>query len=261
MAERLDPAPTAQDALLRTFFEHAPNGLVLARPDGTIILVNPAFASTLARPAEELIGAQFCDLVLSEDVASARAALDRLISRQGGGETIEVRFPRERDGTVWCRLNGSLVRASGGEPDQLIVQIEDVTERREAAERLARSRKLMARAERLANMGSWQWGAIEDRITWSDALFLVFGVEPGDFGGTYEAYLDRVHPEDRSFVDAAIREAGKNCKPFNFDHRIIRANDGAHRIIHSEGEVVSDRAGRLVQMFGIAIDVTIVSPR
>ena len=48
-------------------------------------------------------------------------------------------------------------------------------------------------------------------------------LEPGRFGGTYEAFLEHVHPDDLEYTKAVVFDAYRNVKPFEYDHRIVRA--------------------------------------
>src|SRR2546425_2876586 len=83
----------------------------------------------------------------------------------------------------------------------------------------------------------------------------ILGVTPENFDGTYQALLDRVHPDDRALVDELISTAVQDRRPFAFDHRIVRP-DGAERILHARGEAVLDETGRAVTVAGTGQDVT-----
>jgi PAS domain S-box-containing protein len=148
-----------------------------------------------------------------------------------------------------------------------------VTERRRAAEALKhaaleleervrqrtselnRAGALLAQAQQIAHIGSWEWDIRSDAVTWSDELFRIYGLQPGAFEATYEGYLKLVHPEDRdrarTIVESAIRDRG----PFEFDHRIIRP-DGDERILRALGEVITDPLGTPVRMVGTGQDIT-----
>src|SRR5213082_1522194 len=52
-------------------------------------------------------------------------------------------------------------------------------------------------AQLLAHVGCWEWDAGLDRVTWSEELYRVYGVKPGEFDGSYEGFLSRVYEPDR----------------------------------------------------------------
>jgi len=92
-------------------------------------------------------------------------------------------------------------------------------------------------------------------VTWSDEIFRIFGMEPQKVGTTYQAFLEQVHPDDRTTVRAVIEDAFKYHRPFSCEYRITRI-DGAVRIIHERGSVVADDAGKPIRVFGTAQDIT-----
>lgn len=119
-----------------------------------------------------------------------------------------------------------------------------------------RTRELqLAQAQQVAHIGSWEWDIAADEVTWSDELYRIFGLAPQDFGASYEAFLGRVHPEDRERVDGLVRRTLVDRTPLEFHHRIVRP-DGAVRILHCRGEVVSDDRGEAARMLGTGQDVT-----
>ena len=120
---------------------------------------------------------------------------------------------------------------------------------------LARSERLRAEVERIAQVGSWEWDIVANRITWSDELFRVFGLEPRGFDPTYEAYIARLHPDDRERVAANVRRALETGEPFMHTHRSVHEDGSVHMVL-GRGEVIRDRSGRAVRMVGTAQDIT-----
>src|SRR5690606_13835212 len=119
----------------------------------------------------------------------------------------------------------------------------------------AKAEKKLLEAQKIARIGSWEWDIVEDKITWSDKLYHIFGREQEDFDGTYDKYLTFLAPKDKDFVNARIQQAFDNMKPFSFEHRIIRP-DGTERIVLSRGEVITDESGKFIKMIGTAQDIT-----
>src|SRR6185436_18915918 len=76
----------------------------------------------------------------------------------------------------------------------------ELAERRRAEEALKRSQGLLADAQKLARVGSWEWDIPGNKVTWSDELYRLYGLEPGSFAATFEAYLSLVHASDRAMV-------------------------------------------------------------
>ena len=119
---------------------------------------------------------------------------------------------------------------------------------------LALRDRLIAEAQRLAGLGWWTWEAGADRVTWSDELYRIYGLEPGAFGASFAAYLERVHPDDRAHVRANVERAVATGDPFAFEERVVRP-DGTVRVLRSAGEVLRDPDGS-VRLLGVCHDVT-----
>ena len=131
----------------------------------------------------------------------------------------------------------------------------EVQERERAEAELGTTGDLLAQAQRIAHIGSWEWDMRTDSVTWSEELFHIFGLRTDEFGGSYRAFLDLVHGDDRERADQIVRAAVKDGEDFEFDHRIVRP-DGVERILHARGQVIMDGAGSSVRMVGTAQDVT-----
>lgn len=121
--------------------------------------------------------------------------------------------------------------------------------------RLARVEAQFAEVQRLAQLGSWEWDIRSNVVTWSDELYRIYGVEPGEFEATYEAFLDRVYPDDREMVNDTVQRAYADRASYAFDHRLVRP-DGSVGWLHGRGNVQVDEHGEPERLFGVAIDIT-----
>jgi len=121
--------------------------------------------------------------------------------------------------------------------------------------RMAETQESLVQAQRIARMGNWDWRIKENTLYWSEGIYRLFGVEPTAFAATYEAFLERVHPDDRQTLNEAVQKALEQHIPYDLTHRIIRP-DGTTRIVHESGEVAWDASGQPERMIGTVMDVT-----
>src|SRR6202011_2298853 len=113
--------------------------------------------------------------------------------------------------------------------------------------RLGESQAALAEAQRLAQIGSFEWDIASDEVTWSDELFRIFGLDPDVDPASYESWRGCIHEEDRDLADGTIAQAYTDRAPYSFVHRIIRP-DGRMRTVECHGQVEADDLGSPVKM-------------
>jgi PAS domain S-box-containing protein len=128
-------------------------------------------------------------------------------------------------------------------------------DRERAIEALRRSESTLAEAQRIACVGNWDWVIETNALHWSDEIYRIFGLAPQEFSATYEAFLERVHPEDRARVDAAVEAATRSAVPYDIVHRIVHPN-GDERTVRERAEVGRDAHGTPIRMIGTVQDIT-----
>jgi PAS domain S-box-containing protein len=106
-----------------------------------------------------------------------------------------------------------------------------------------------------ANVGTWDWNIRTGEVRWSDNLERIHGQEKGAFRGTFEGFLDGVHPDDRQGVLSAINRAIATGGRYEIEYRSLRA-DGVAMWLEGRGGVFRDAAGEPIWMSGICMDTT-----
>ena len=113
----------------------------------------------------------------------------------------------------------------------------------------------LSEAQRIASLGNWDWNTVTNELWWSDEVYRLFRKERPAFGGTYQAFLECVHPDDRDVVNNAVESALRGDEPYAIDHRILR-DDGSERIVHERAEVTFDDSNVAIRMAGTVHDIT-----
>ncbi|HEV8701071.1 MAG TPA: EAL domain-containing protein [Candidatus Polarisedimenticolia bacterium] len=122
-------------------------------------------------------------------------------------------------------------------------------------DRLVRSEERLARAQRIARLGNWEWDVQSGTVHWSEEMYRLYSVIPGPAAPGRDRLLDRIHVDDREMVSRAIVEALRGSRPYSLDFRVA-APDGAERFVHEEAEILFDRSGTAVRMVGTTQDIT-----
>lgn len=131
----------------------------------------------------------------------------------------------------------------------------DITAEVNNNQKIKESETKYREAQKLANVGHWNWDMLKNEITWSDQLYRIFGQIPGEFEATFESLMNIIHPEDREAFQEDVDNSIANNVLHDIVHRII-VNDGEIRYVHQKGNVYYDEAGKPYQMSGTTQDVT-----
>ncbi|MDQ3117364.1 MAG: PAS domain S-box protein [Verrucomicrobiota bacterium] len=142
-----------------------------------------------------------------------------------------------------------------GKRPACLVLANNVTERKRTEDRLRRSEKSLANAQRIAHIGNWDWDIAADELYWSEQVYQLFGVARTEFGARYEAFLNSVHPDDRERVHKVLESALAGSALYDVKHRVLLP-DGSIRLLHELGEVTRDDDGNPIRMTGTVQDIT-----
>jgi signal transduction histidine kinase len=113
----------------------------------------------------------------------------------------------------------------------------------------------LAEAQRIAQLGSWRWDLVSGIQAWSPQTFRILDVSRDEHSPSYETFISRIHPADRTAVDTAIHEALYAEATFSLEHR-LSLKDGTERIVHQRGEVILDEQGNKTTIVGTIQDIT-----
>ncbi len=110
-------------------------------------------------------------------------------------------------------------------------------------------------AQHIAQVGSWELDLSNNQLEWSDEIFQLFEIDQQQFGATYEAFLNAVHPDDRDAVNEAYGRSLKNQEPYEITHRLLMP-DGRIKYVTERCVSTFDREGRAIRSAGTVQDVT-----
>jgi len=130
-------------------------------------------------------------------------------------------------------------------------------EREKLLDEVRESREGLERTQEMAHLGSWELDLVAGRLAWSDEVYRIFGLQAQEFGATYEAFLEHVHPDDRQAVDAAYSGSlAENRDGYEIEHRVLRTATGEIRYVLERCRHVRDAAGKIVRSLGMVHDIT-----
>jgi PAS domain S-box-containing protein len=140
--------------------------------------------------------------------------------------------------------------------------VTDVTERKRADEerealshRLQESKARLEEAQRVAQIGHYEWNLVANRVTWSAELYRIYGLPPQEGSLDMAKVREMMHPDDREHVFAAAEQVVRSGVNAAAEHRVVRPT-GEVRTVQAIGTVKRDASGRAYEIFGTVQDVT-----
>ena len=250
-------AAAEANARLALVASHATNGVAICDAQGRIEWVNAAFErmnECAAAEAREQNLSDFLGRATSEPtpIRTLRHALNQ-------GESCNVELSNEtRIGRpFWIIVDLQPVRDAQGRLINFIAVQTDITERRQIQQRLETANRRMELANEAAELGVWEGHYASDRCEWDDRMLEIYGLTRSTFGGTYDDWVRRLHPEDSAEARRSLEEIQRGLRSFERVFRIVRANDGAVRTIRSRAIARFDANGLFLGCTGTERDVTV----
>ena len=169
--------------------------------------------------------------------------LEYEIIREVDGEKIMVHSVAERV----LNNKGELIKISG--------TIQNITKRKQAEEQLKQLNERFVLATDAAKIGVWDLDLINNKLTWDNRMFQLYGIGQNDFEHAYEAWQKGVHPDDLERADKEVQQAVSGEKEFDTEFRILRP-DKEVRYLKASAQVIRDQSGLPVRMIGVNFDIT-----
>ena len=232
--------------------------------DKQIEFANEEALAYLDEPLSDLVGTSVRKKTAELGVGSAdrRKYMDALENALDPDDGVEypIRVELELElpvGTHVGEFNCSPL-VSDGEPKAVVIA-RDISERKEREWQLEQQRERLSVALSGSNAGVWEWDPETDEVVWHDTCERLFGLAPGEFDGTFSAFTDRIHEDDRHRFDEAVDKAVSNREPFEAEFRIRRV-DGEVLWTDARAEFV-DVQGLSPRYVGVITDITELKER
>jgi two-component system CheB/CheR fusion protein len=247
------------------YFDFAATMLVAINVNRSIQRINRTASEVLGYAPDELRGRDWFDTVIPEadretvvnifnDIMAGRLDPFKYV------ETLIVTKSGEKRLIAW---RNTLLRDEQNRIIGTLSSGDDITERKRMETALRQSEMRLKLAQEAAEIGSWEWHINSGDIYWSDNVEKIFGMSPGSFQGTLEAFMARVHPHDQVFVQKAIDNALKGKQNYCIEHRIIptqllkQTSSAQEYWVEEKGKIFYDDAGKPNKMIGTVRNISV----
>uniref|UniRef100_Q466R1 histidine kinase n=1 Tax=Methanosarcina barkeri (strain Fusaro / DSM 804) TaxID=269797 RepID=Q466R1_METBF len=262
----------------RTLAENSPD--IIARFDrkNRHMYVNPAAAEVYGCSQDEIIGKTHCELGRDPEQIELWEKHHQNVFATGKSGTMEFQYrsPQGKEYYFNTRIvpefvNGKVtsvlaisrdiieIKKAEARLKETLDNLEELVKERtseveKACNSLKESKRSLSEAQRMAHLGNWDWNIITNELYWSDEIYCIFERSPQEFGTTFDAFLNYVHPDDRDYVNKAVKEA-LNGKKYSINHRITLVS-GEERIVHEQAEVIFNEENTPIHMRGTVQNIT-----
>ncbi len=184
--------------------------------------------------------------------------VDEVLARVGAGECIrhfETEIVRPDGLPIPVSLSLAPLTDHRGQIFGGVVVARDVTEQHLAQATLAEIDARLEEGEALSHVGSWLWDLRTGAVQWSAEFHRIHGIDPLDFAGTFESYMDRISLTDRDRVRDGMVASVDSSRPIDLEYRVTHPDQKTHVVwVHANPTLGSD--GKAVGLRGIGQDVT-----
>jgi PAS domain S-box-containing protein len=201
-------------------------------------------------PSEETV----FDMIHPDDRERVRGIHNSAVERCSPFES-EGRYnlPDGRQRIIFIR--GIALSGDTGKTARLLAVVQDVTEIRRAAAQDRQRESILAQAEQLASLGSWEFDVAQQSFTWSAQVYRMLGLSPDNQPIPLARACALFHPEDRSRVTQEVANLIQYRRSFENEVRFLLP-DGQVRVFHSRAVPITGESGDVVRIAGMSQDIT-----
>ncbi|SDW39786.1 PAS domain S-box-containing protein [Lutibacter oricola] len=146
------------------------------------------------------------------------------------------------------------IRDSNNNLKYILVQATDISEQKQAEINLKKKQYYLENAQSLGKIGSWDLNIKQNELIWTDENYRIFGLPIGT-PLTYETFLNRIHPEDKKYVNKKWNTAINGGEKYDINHRLLM-DDGEIKWVREKADLIFDSSGKCIRGTGFTQDIT-----
>jgi PAS domain S-box-containing protein len=223
-----------------------PDLLLILKHDGTCVdcIMPSTFDKTKYVPIQNHIS----------EVLSPETLAKQLLISEKAIATGELQL-YEHQLTKFGRTVHEEVRITPYSKDELLIIVRDISDRKQAEQLLLKSDTHLKVAQRIGKVGSWEFDMSTGKLTWSDEIFHIYGLEPSPNPPSYEEIKQYIYADDWDYFSETVQSAINLAKSYEIEHRLVQPN-GNLIYVMARGEMIYDASGQLTHIIGTAMDIS-----
>ncbi|HYD83453.1 MAG TPA: PAS domain-containing protein, partial [Opitutus sp.] len=247
---------TRENAQLGLVARNTTNGVVITDAEGHLEWANTAFERMTGYTFAEVKGRKPGHFLQGPDTDPASVAQLRRAVQSGERCYVEILNYTKSRHPYWQIVDMEPVHDAHGKLVNWIAIQTDVTAHRLAEQHLRVLNERLQLATQSAALGVWEWDAAGQKHTWDERTHAIHGMKPGEFDGSFEAWMSCLHPDDRPLATARFELVLAGGNFYDQEFRVTRGTDGTVRYVESRAIVQRDAQSKLLRITGTSRDVT-----
>ncbi|MEB3182744.1 MAG: PAS domain-containing protein [Nostocaceae cyanobacterium] len=231
---------------------NATDAIAIADVELNHVYHNPVFEQLFAYTAtEELQAAGGLKTIFTNPQVAAEVLTTILDGRSWVGEVEQIsRTGRRMD--IFLRANP--IKDLNGNLIGMVTVHCDISHSRVVEIALRRSQQKLQQAQRIAQIGNWEFDIPSGKMTWSEELYQIFGIKPTQ-EPTLNLLLRKIHPDDQESWLQVLKKAMMEGHSSDIEFR-IRRQDSEIRYLNCRLEALKNQSGEVIKLVTSAIDIT-----
>ncbi|MEJ2060672.1 MAG: EAL domain-containing protein [Gammaproteobacteria bacterium] len=221
---------------------------------GTIIYVNDKFCQVSGYSRQELLGENH--RIIKSDYHSD-AYFTELWTTISQGDIWHgtVRNRKKDGGYYWVETTIVPILDKNEIPYQYVSIRTEITRLIDSMDALAKSEERLARSQKYANIGTWEWNIQSGDVYRSEGVSMLFGDKNPAQKSTIDQFIHAIYQNDRKSVLNALENCIDHSQAYDIEYRVVWT-DGSIKWLHSRGDVVWGEEGRPLRMLGVVQDIS-----
>ncbi len=238
----------------RQLVTHAPVGIFQANSEGDCIFVNQRWVEIAEMSREEALGKGWANAIHPDDREHVFAQwYDATTTKHKVAMEYRLRTPQGK--VNWVFGSATAITNEAGKIIGYLGTLTDISQLKQAEEKLHRIEGLLQEAQRVAKMGSWSWDLTTNDKWWSQEFYRLTNSKQDSPIPDLETTHQFIHPEDRERINQITKTAIEEGIPYETEFRFLHP-DGSTGHAFSCGRVERDRQGQIIRFYGISKDIS-----
>jgi diguanylate cyclase (GGDEF)-like protein/PAS domain S-box-containing protein len=238
-----------KESCVEKILEVSDNWLWRTDADGKFIDISQKITDLSGYPFSEILGKRFVDFLPRKE----QSAFLTLFEQQQTILKLGLSFLHKTNQPLFFEINALPVFNQAIFQGYQGIGI-NITHHKKIENNLRYRENILAHAQRIAHLGSWELVLATNELFWSDEIYRILGKEPQSIEASYDFFIQAIHPDDVEMTVKAINSVYEN-KSYDVQHRVIQ-NGVKIGVFHERGEIICDENGTPVRMIGTTQDIT-----